>query len=599
MSYRRIFYQIFVSFFVILLLALVAVTWYTRDLAKNFYIRDTSQNLKSIANLIAAQTKDNLRSQKYDTIKRKINELGRATDIRITIVLPDGLVVADSEEEPAVMDNHIRRPEVQEALHNGVGKSIRYSNTIEMNLMYVAIPLYRQNELLAIVRTSLPIEDIETTLQHIQNRILLGGLVVALFTALFGLFVSRRISKPLEDMTRGVEYFTKGELDYRLPVPKNKEINRLASELNAMARQLSEKIQTIEFQKNEQQAVLQSMAEGVLAVDGEEKIIMLNTAARNLLGVDGGTAEGSYIQEVIRNTQLQKIISQTLNTGRLLEDEIILRKEEVFYVQVHGNILQDESGATIGALVVLNDVTRIRRLEKIRRDFVANVSHEIRTPLTSIKGFVETLSEGAIDNPGTARQFLEIIRKQTDRLNAIIDDLMALANLEQDEERADVQFEEREIEGVMQSAVQICKPGADEKGITIRIKCTSDIRFRMNPMLVEQALVNLLQNAVKYSPENTGIEVLCESTENEICIAVKDEGIGIPKDSLTRIFERFYRVDRARSRKLGGTGLGLAIVKHIVRVHEGRVEVQSRVGQGSTFYLYFPTDADKSLRLDT
>ncbi|MBD3226012.1 MAG: HAMP domain-containing protein [Caldithrix sp.] len=589
MTLRRIFYQIFISFFIIIILALITVTWYSRDLAKNFYLSNTSDNLKDLAKVVAAQIEEDLSLQQYARIKRKMNNLGQVSETRITVILPNGKVLADTDEDPGVMDNHINRPEVQQALEDGEGSSIRFSNTIEIHLMYKALKMQSSDgETLAIVRTALPIEDIETTLEIIQNRILTAGLIVAIITALLGWFTSRRISKPLELMTKGIQHFGEGKLDTRLPNVKNHEVNQLAEALNEMAGQLNEKIKTIELQKSELKTILDSMAEGVLAVNCEEKVIMINAAARQLLGIDGKHVHDRYIQEVSRNTQLQNIINRTLQSGKFIEDEIIMRRTEIRYVQTHGTRLNSEMGQTIGALIVMNDVTRLRRLEQVRRDFVANVSHEIRTPLTSIKGFVETLYDGAIEHPETARKFLDIITRQANRLNAIIDDLMALANLEQDEERAAIQFEIKAVKDVMDSAVEICQPSASQKNIHLTIECDGQLSVSMNPMLLEQALVNLIENAVKYSPNGTHIKLACDTDAQWAHLTVQDEGIGIPKEHIARIFERFYRVDKARSRKLGGTGLGLAIVKHIVKLHNGKLSVDSLVGKGSTFNMYLP-----------
>ena len=264
----------------------------------------------------------------------------------------------------------------------------------------------------------------------------------------------------------------------------------------------------------------------------------------------------------------------------MIEDEIISPPYDR-YVQLHGTLLKNEYGDTIGALVVLNDVTRLRRLEVVRRDFVANVSHEIRTPLTSIKGFIETLLDGAIEEPDTAKRFLKIMIKQSNRLNSIIEDLL--------EKRATVQFSESKIRKAIDSAINVCLPRAQNKNITLRIKGDDKIRLVMNVTLVEQAIVNLIDNAVKYSAENTCVEIDSVLEKDESVISVKDEGIGIAKEQLPRIFERFYRVDKARSRTLGGTGLGLAIVKHIAKVHNGRVTVESEVGKGSTFKFIIPS----------
>jgi two-component system phosphate regulon sensor histidine kinase PhoR len=297
--------------------------------------------------------------------------------------------------------------------------------------------------------------------------------------------------------------------------------------------------------------------------------------------------EGKKVKEIVKYKELRKIITHAIKTNELIEDEIVIPPDDR-YVQLHGTMLKNENGDTIGALVVLNDVTRLRRLEVVRRDFVANVSHEIRTPLTSIKGFIETLLDGAIEEPDTAKRFLKIMIKQANRLNSIIEDLLTLASIEESEKRQTVQFTEAKIKKVIHSALSVCLPRAQNKNINLEVKGDDKIKLVMNAPLFEQALVNLIDNAIKYSAENTSVEIESLTKNDEFIICIKDQGIGIAKSQLPRIFERFYRVDKARSRTLGGTGLGLAIVKHIAKIHNGRVTVESEVGKGSIFKFIIP-----------
>jgi len=587
MAYKRLLLQIYLSFLAITLAALVAITWYSRDLSQKFYLKETSKNLTSSAYLLRGQVLDFIKKGSYSELNQLINQFGKQIHTRITVILPDGTVIADSEENPKVMDNHSTRPEIIEAFSGKMGSSKRYSHTIEKNLMYVAIPVFDGEKIAGVVRTSIAITAIEETLSSIQSRIILAGILLVILTALVGWLIFRRISAPYEEITNGVARIAEGDLDYRIQTRKSKSLDKLATALNDMVSQLDEKIKTINRQKSEQQAVLQSMAEGVIAVDQNKHIITINRAAYNLLGLDSDDIEGKKIKEIVRYKQLRKVFSHALKSHELIEDELVIPPDDQ-YVQVHGTALTNEDGETIGALIVLNDVTRLRRLEAVRRDFVANVSHEIRTPLTSIKGFLETLMDGAIDDPETAKSFLDIMIKQSNRLNSIIEDLLSLASLEENEKHGTIPFSEIKILEVIKSAIQICRPTADQKNIKLIANCNEDIEVQMNGTLIEQALVNLIENAVKYSPENTEVEIKYCPVEKGGVISVKDQGMGIEKEHLPRIFERFYRVDKARSRKLGGTGLGLAIVKHIAKVHNGKVTVESEPGKGSQFSLYIP-----------
>jgi two-component system phosphate regulon sensor histidine kinase PhoR len=291
---------------------------------------------------------------------------------------------------------------------------------------------------------------------------------------------------------------------------------------------------------------------------------------------------------VVRNADLSRFISRALTCREPIQADVILLGDRQRVMQAHGSALHDSEGRAIGAVVVLNDVTDFRRLEDIRRDFVANVSHELKTPITSIKGFVETLLDGASQNPVDSERFLRIIAKQADRLHAIIEDLLSLSKIEQQEDAEDIALEPVAIRGVLEAAVNVCQSAAQEHHISVKLNCDGDIKARINPMLLEQAIVNLLDNAIKYSEPRRDVCVSGETADGEVRIHVADRGSGIAEEHLPRIFERFYRVDRARSRKLGGTGLGLAIVKHIVQAHHGRVTIDSMLGIGSTFTIHLP-----------
>ena len=332
------------------------------------------------------------------------------------------------------------------------------------------------------------------------------------------------------------------------------------------------------------------MVEGVLAVDTDERVIAVNAAAARLLDTDPQTAEGKAIQEIVRNPDLQHVVAQTLGGHMPVEADIVMRVgAEDRNLQANGTLLHgDDDGADVGAVVVLNDVTRLKRLEAVRRDFVANVSHELKTPVTSIKGFAETLEDGALDDPATARRFVRIIAGQADRLNSIIEDLLALSTLEQSGDSPLLQLEEADLCDVVAVALEVCGHKAEVKHIRLREDCPGGVMTRVSPPLLEQAVVNLVDNAIKYSAEGSEVVIALRESEDEIVVSVTDQGQGVAREHLPRLFERFYRVDKARSRDMGGTGLGLAIVKHIAQIHGGRVSVDSVIGQGSTFRLYLP-----------
>lgn len=588
MVQRRLLWYLFPSYLIITIIVLISAALYAYYLFSKNYIELVSNDLKTKARIVENQVRDQLRDSNYAGLDSIFKLLTDKIDTRFTIILPSGRVVADTERDPSGMDNHRTRPEVVEALKGKIGTSIRYSQTLDFELIYLALPVYDQNQMVCILRTSVPLLLIQDTLTQFQIRILIAGLIIIIIVGILSLYISRRISKPLEDMRIGIEKFAQGELSYRLGEATSKEMNRLTFALNQMAEQLDEKIRKIIEQKNEQEAVLESMVEGVIAVDNNGQIINLNQAAANLFHIDAAGSIGKHIYEIISFKDLVNLIKKTIKEKNPGEQELILDEKQSLYLQVHGSVLKNAQNKVIGAVVVLNNVTRLRRLEKVRRDFVANVSHEIRTPLTTIKGFAETLLDGASDDPKNVRGFLKIISKQSDRLNAIIEDLLILARLEQEDERAQIEFSRISLKKVLKSAIKVCTPDADKKGIDIILDTDNHLSPKINPYLMEQAIVNLVGNAIKFSSKKGEVIVKARVKNGEIEISVEDSGTGIPSKHLPRIFERFYRVDKARSREQGGTGLGLSIVKHIIQVHGGRLKVDSELGKGSIFSLYIP-----------
>ena len=424
--------------------------------------------------------------------------------------------------------------------------------------------------------------------EAIQNRIVIGGLLVAALALIASFLVYRRVRRPLLEIQDGARVFARGEFQRKLPLPDTEEMAQVAETLNRMASELQQRIRTITLQRNELEAVLSSMTEGVFGVDRDERIIGMNPAAGEILGCDPGLSRGKTIQETFRISSLQDFIERALASEEPLEEDVLIYVygERQRALNVHGTPLRDESQNRTGILVVLHDVTELRRLENIRRDFVANASHEIRTPLTAIKGFVETLRDGAVKNPEDADRFLGIIQKHVDRLVSLVEDLLSLSRIEREKEGDEILLEDEPIQGVLESAVQLCRGKGVSRNIRIELDCGEALRARISSPLLEQAVMNLLDNAINASVGGKTIQVVAEEVGTEILVHVKDQGCGIEKSHLDRLFERFYRVDKARSRKLGGTGLGLAIVKHIMEAQKGRVTVQSRPGEGSTFTLH-------------
>jgi two-component system phosphate regulon sensor histidine kinase PhoR len=588
MARRSLFWQLFPSFGLVVLLSVVAVAWFIIHSLKDFHLTRTEKDLEARALLIKSQLVGFSLETDAVRIDTLCKQLGRQTATRITVVLVSGKVIADSDEDPARMENHANRAEIAQAFAGQFGVATRYSHTLFKTMMYAASPITEHDRVVGVVRTSLPISDVEHAFGSVYAHVFTGVLLIAILAAIVSYIISRRVSRPLVRMKQAAEHFTRGDFLHRLPLGTTAEIDELAQTMNRMAAQLDDQIRTVIEQKSERDAVLSSMVEGVIAIDKSERIISVNRAAAEMLDIDASEVRGRYVQEAFRIADLQKFIARTLKAVAAQEGEFALGERPERIVQAHGAPLQTVDGRSMGAVIVLHDITRLHQLEIVRRDFVANVSHELRTPVTSIKGFVETLREGAISNPDDAFRFLEIIARQTDRLNSIISDLLTLSQLEQTE-RGRIGLEPTDIKTLLEESVEICRPKANVHNIELAVQCDESINLQVNPSLMEQAVVNLVGNAIKYSNAGGVVEIRAETGASGVMISVADHGCGIERVHLPRLFERFYRVDQARSRELGGTGLGLAIVKHIVSAHHGTVGVESTPGKGSKFTITLPS----------
>lgn len=585
MRRRRLIWQIYPSFLAITLIVLLTTGIYASVLAAAALKSQILSDLESRASLTAAFLSSHLTDSDTNEIQNICKRLGLETGVRVTVVAPDGKVIGDSTSDPSLMDNHLDRPEVQAALQNGSGSSQRFSHTLQSQLLYFAVAVKREGQIVAIIRAALPFEPVSALMSSLRWRLALGGIAVALLVVWITFLVARRIARPIEKIRSAAERFSKGDLSERIVLPDSVELAELASTFNRMSQRIREQLTQVSEQRNTLDTVLSSMDEGVLAINAEATIVSLNDSAVRILNSPKNELINRPVAEVIRHSEFQKFVNSVMQSeDPVSEEEIKFRDDSERSLYVHATALKNQEGLRIGVLIVMNDITKLKRLENIRRDFVANVSHELRTPITSIKGFVETLLDGAMKSPEDSKRFLQIIARQCERLNAIIEDLLSLARIE--EERTSISRKTVSVGEIIKSAVDVCEYKASQKEIKIESLCSANMQARLNAALVEQALINLVDNAVKYSPSKSTIQVRASQNNGTTTIAVSDNGPGIEKSHLPRLFERFYRVDAGRSRGEGGTGLGLAIVKHIAQSHSGSVEVESVVGKGSTFLLH-------------
>jgi len=466
---KKLFWYLFPSYLLIILFLLLFTSLNTSYDFKKFYFKEVEDNQKTLISLY----KDNFENYLYKNNMQKLNELVKNIDekasVRVTIINTSGQVINDSREDISLMENHKNRPEVIKALNGKTSSTIRFSNTLNQYMIYVASPLYNSGKIEGVIRTSVAIKLLQHNLNILYKKLLEAGLITSLIAIFIGYLFSKRIQKPLLELQESALKFAEGDFLTPVPIHPIKEMGALAESMNIM-------------------------------------------------------------------------------------------------------------------------VAKLKQLENIRKDFVANVSHELKTPITSIKGFIETLQEGAIENKEEALHFLDIILRHTNRLNAIIEDLLMLSRLEQIPNNNEIILEKTLLNPVLKTAIQVCEMQAQNKSIKINFECSPYIYAWIDELLFEQAIVNLIDNAIKYSSENKEITIFSEVTDKDVLIRIIDQGSGISSEHISRIFERFYRVDKARSRKAGGTGLGLSIVKHIINTHKGIIEVESELNKGSVFTIHLPKD---------
>jgi two-component system phosphate regulon sensor histidine kinase PhoR len=579
-------WKIYYPYLIFILLALILFGVFASGVFKDLYYNQTNKNLESDAYLISL----NLRDVNLDSLNASfLNIYDQQTGARYTLIDTSGRVIADTRENAAGMENHRMRPEFIDALNGKNGFDKRYSHTKQVHYLYFAVPVFdKAGGIKGALRTSYDIDTIERNFSSTYYSVILVGLGVVLLVSIIALFASKNITRPLVELEKAAQRFSIGDFSEKIYPPKNKDLRALAESLNLMAEQLDEKLSIIGEQKNIQQAVLKSMKGGVLAVDYDEKVLLINETAKQILSVTAAEVKERTLQEIVRISEIHKFFKKIINEGGARQTEIMIQHEGDKVLQLSGTALYDQSNNRIGVLVVINDISDLKHLDNLKRDLVANVSHELKTPITTIKGFVELLREGEIDEPEKSRKFLDIIYNHTERLNAIVEDLLTLSRLEQGGMTRDLRFEKHKLKPILKLVENEYEFKAEEKSINISVKCDEELSARIDLTLIEQALGNLLDNAIKYSEKKTKVELRAFSENGYAVIEVEDEGSGIAKEHFPRLFERFYRIEKSRSRDEGGTGLGLSIVKHIVQVHGGTVEVESELNKGSIFRIKIP-----------
>ncbi|WP_027414777.1 two-component system histidine kinase PnpS [Aneurinibacillus terranovensis] len=573
-------------FVLIITILLLVIGLYVAKLLENTYITILEDHLKKEAIIIAEDVRFYMARQP-NTLQQRMVEFNDQIGERITVIGRDGKVLADSENNPNTLPNHLNRPEIQEALRSGIGRSIRFSSTMKYSMMYVAVPLKDNGKIIGFVRVAVT----STTVQATIKKLWISLTAILVITLLLFAFVSTRMTKsitqPIEEITRVARDITRNRFKSRINTKAKGEVGQLAKAVNYMASSLEQQVSAIQENEKRLKSILNNMFSGMMLVSDNRRITMVNVATEQILGYNEDELIGRVHNEVGKNFGLSELITRCFETGEKIRDELHTYYPTERIIDANLSAYKNEDREIKGVIVLLHDITAIRRLEKMRSEFVANVSHELKTPITSIKGFTETLLDGALEDPEISRSFLTIINEESERLNRLISDILDLSKIEQ--KKMPLQLEEVNLPALIKETVRIVREDARAKNIAIYLPVEDRVFMEGDRDRLQQVILNLVSNAVNYTPENGEVMLdVREKGKEHIEVVVKDTGIGIPGNHLPRIFERFYRVDKARSRESGGTGLGLAIVKHLVESHHGMITVDSKEGEGTTFTLVFP-----------
>jgi two-component system, OmpR family, phosphate regulon sensor histidine kinase PhoR len=585
----NLFWKFSLAFLALLVSVLLAVGFFAERSFRHDYERIGFEQLAAIARVAQAhppQWTPASPGQPEDLapLRNWVAQMA-ASGARVTVITADGLVLADSQSDARTMENHATRPEIVEAMAKGDGRSIRHSVTINRDLLYYAV---RQNTSAGpstVLRFALPVETVDEVLSSFRHRLWLASFFILLVAGGISLLFSRSFTGRVERLKEFSRRVAEG--DFR-PLPRDNSgdaLEALGISLNRTAARLDRTIHTLTEERNLSSAILGSMVEGVAVVNGSERLVFANPGFAEILDLDVPPTSGSALVEVVRQTELLEAVRKVLSGEPRVQSEIVTGTLRQHYFAI--TVAAVRAGDTIGAVVVLHDITELRKLERVRRDFVANVSHELRTPLTAIQGFAETLLAGAIDDPQNRTRFLEIILEHSRRLARLTEDLLMLSKM--DAERLELEFRRLSVSQLIESCLETAQRRAAEKDLRISVNLPPKLPdISADRRRLAEVLQNLLDNAIQYTLPGGQIIVSAEMGDDEAIVTVSDTGIGIPQADQPRIFERFYRVDVARSREAGGTGLGLAIAKHLVEVHGGRLWVESEVGQGSQFHFSVP-----------
>lgn len=567
---RPIFFKIFAGFLAVTVTLAVLILGTSYEVIRSHYLRSTAQNLQSIGTPLRDVIAPVFAGGDAEALNGLARQYDRQLDVRITIIDAAGKVLADSERDPATLENHGHRPEMIQALQGRTGRSIRYSKTLDQDLLYIALPVERQGRIVGVLRLSMTLGHIDELLHSLLKRLFGLTAVIIVLSLALSAFFSHLLSSPIRALSRAARSVAGGDLSVRVSPSTDDEIRDLTESFNDMAGKLEYSFSELRTRKEELESILSSITEVLLVLDLEGKVLLYNPAAQKI--IPAGTILGRYHWELLRSAKLNDLVRDALDGPVSGEVELL---EKTYLCSI------TQLASRGDRIVILHDISDMKQIERVKKDLVVNVSHELRTPLTAIKGFAETCLDEA---DGAMREHLTIILRHTDRLIAMVNDLLTLSEIE---EKSRLAVEDMNVKDLIGNVLAAYEPRIRGKGLDLKVECP-EFTIKADPFRIEQLLTNLVDNALKYT-EKGGISIHAEHTEQAAVITVSDTGVGIPREHLGRIFERFYVVDKSRSRIIGGTGLGLAIAKHIAVLHGGRIEVRSTPYSGTSFRVTIPT----------
>jgi len=559
---KRFFLRIFISLFFVSIISLFSFLLFSVKNVKAYSILNEGKHIEKVLLLVSYNILPDLSEKNFDTIDSIFKSISNSTGYRITLIDKEGKVLLDTDENPKKMSNHSDRPEIEDALLKGKGKSVRFSITKQKNLLYVAT-LLKIEEKIFVLRVSTPLSDIDKSIKDFYSGFILIFFIIISFMLVISLFITKNVYQPIDRLVHLAGRVSEGDFSVRALIFRNDEIKNLAESFNLMIERIEELFSRTREQRDEMNKIIMTMQEGVMVIDKNGEIVLSNSASEKIFF--STDLNGKNIREVIKNMDFLELFSKSALEKKDISGEIKYKDQNIVLNFGYIDNL-DEIVATFF------DITQIRKVDRLRKEFIVNASHELRTPLTAMKGFIETMMD-TVDE--TNKKYLKILEKHTDRLIHIVEDLLTLSYLENLET---LEKEETDLVGLTDNIIKIMKPKAEKKGLKFYFEYEKLPKISVDIFKMEQVLINLIDNAIRYTEEGY-IKVLLKHYEKNIFIEVEDTGIGINQKDMERIFERFYVVDKSRSKKSGGTGLGLAIVKHIVLLHEGKIYVESGGGK--------------------